>query len=198
MVKRLPNKRNVKRMIIRQKVFHATAELIREIDYADLTVRMICAEADVSVGMFYRNFQSKDDVLTLFYEQIAEAYEREMRDHLAGMHIKDQLIGFYSWVVRYAADFGLEFVRRFLNPNSVSIKSDYAENQVVSIGKAFLDGAVDREEITLSDNRTTFDVTHDILIIVKGSMLDWAITGGTYDLPDYVEAFLAKTIKCLL
>jgi AcrR family transcriptional regulator len=198
MAKRLPNPRKVKRMIIRQKIFHVTAGLIREIDYADLTVRMICAEADVSVGMFYRNFQSKDDVLTLFYEEIAEVYEREMRDHLAGVHIKDRLIGFYSWVASYAAEFGLEFVRRFLNPNSVSIKSDYAENQVVSIGKALLDGAVDRGEITLSDNCTTFDVTHDILVIVKGSLLDWAISGGTYNLQDYVRMILGKTIKCLL
>jgi AcrR family transcriptional regulator len=198
MAKRLPNPRKVKRMIIRQNIFHVTAGLIREIDYADLTVRMICAEADVSVGMFYRNFQSKDDVLTLFYEEIAEAYEREMRDHLAGMHIKDQLIGFYSWVASYAAEFGLEFVRRFLNPNSVSIKSDYAENQIVSIGKALLDGAVDRGEITLSENCTTFDVTHDILVIVKGSLLDWAISGGTYNLQDYVRMILGKTIKCLL
>ena len=198
MAKCLPNPKKVKRMIIRRKVFRTTAELIRELDYADLTVRMICAEADVSIGMFYRNFHSKDDVLTFFYEQIAEAYEREMRDHLAGMHIKDQLIGFYSWVARYAADFGLEFVRRFLNPSGVSVKSDYAENQVVSIGEALLEGAVDRGEITLSDNRTTFDVTHDILIIVRGTLLDWAITGGAYDLPDYVQAFLAKTIKCLL
>jgi AcrR family transcriptional regulator len=198
MAKRLPNPRKVKRMIIRQKIFHVTAGLIREIDYADLTVRMICAEADVSVGMFYRNFQSKDDVLTLFYEEIAEAYEREMRDHLAGMHIKDQLIGFYSWVASYATEFGLEFVRRFLNPNSVSIKSDYAENQVVSIGKALLDGATDRGEITLSENCTTFHVTHDILVIVKGSLLDWAISGGTYNLQDYVRMILGKTIQCLL
>lgn len=198
MANQLPSPRKVKRRIIRQKIFHATADLIREMDYANLTVRMICAEADVSVGMFYRNFQSKDDVLTFFYERIAEAYEREMRDHLAGMPVKDLLIAYYSWVAGFAGRFGLEFVRRFLNPNSMSVKSDYAENQVVSIGKALLDGAVDRSEITLSDDRTTFDVTHDILVLVKGSLLDWAITGGAYDLPRYVQALLAKTIECLL
>jgi Transcriptional regulator len=190
--------RFVKRQRIRTKIFEAAASLIREKGYSDMTVRMICAKADVSVGMFYRNFDSKDDVLSFFYECTAEAYKSDLQDHLARMAIKDQLINFYTWIARFTANFGLEFVRDFLNPTRKSVRSDTAENHVVSIGKDLLDSAVARKEITLSENRTTFEVTHDILTIVKGSLLDWAISGGTYDVAAYVRAFLARTLESLL
>lgn len=184
--------------IARQKIFAATSELIRKMDYADITARMICAEAGISIGMFYRNFPSKDSVLSFIYEEIAETYEAEIRDTLIDLPVRKRLICFYIWLSSFVSCFGLQFVRHFLDANTISVKSDYDNNQAVLIGKHLLDAAVEKGELTLSEGRMSFEVTHDILVIVKGALLDWAISGGAYDLADYVKALLEKTMPALL
>lgn len=190
--------RNLKHNAIRQRIFDAAAELIVKTDYANVTVRMICEKAGISIGMFYRNFESKDNVLSFLYEKIAEIYETEICDSLTALPVEDRLIEFYTWIACFVSHFGLQFVRHFLDPNNVSVKSDYETNQVVLIGKSLLEKAAARGEITLGDGRATFDATHDILVLVKGALLDWAISGGTYNLPEYVRTLLAKTMAALL
>lgn len=76
-------------MEIQSKIFDAAMELIHKNGYGDVTVRTICERAGVSIGMFYRNFNSRDDVITYFYTRTAKTYEEKLRSSLKGLPIKE-------------------------------------------------------------------------------------------------------------
>ncbi|MCQ4764914.1 TetR/AcrR family transcriptional regulator [Cloacibacillus evryensis] len=198
MTENLKSKKLHRQMEIQNKIFDTTMELIRENGYGDVTVRTICERAGISIGMFYRNFNSRDDVITYFYTRTAKTYEEKLLSSLEGMPIKEQLINFYTWVAKFTGSFGLDFVALFLRMNKPGVKSDFMDNEVVAIGRELLDSAVERREIVLPEGRDSFDVTHDILIINKGIVLDWCITNGAYDIAEYTNSFLKRTISSLL
>lgn len=185
-------------MEIQSKIFDAAMELIHKNGYGDVTVRTICERAGVSIGMFYRNFNSRDDVITYFYTRTANTYEEKLRSSLKGLPIKEQLINFYTWVAEFTGGLGLDFITLFLRMDKPGVKSDFMDNEVVAIGRELLDSAVARGEITLPEGRDSFEVTHDILIINKGIILDWCVANGAYDIAAYTEGFLRRTIPSLL
>lgn len=56
----------------RTRVLEAALTSFREKGYAATTLRDIANEADVSLGLTYRYFRSKEDLVVAVYEQIAE------------------------------------------------------------------------------------------------------------------------------
>lgn len=56
----------------RARVLEAALDSFRTKGYAATTLRDIAAEADVSLGLTYRYFRSKEDLVVALYEQIAE------------------------------------------------------------------------------------------------------------------------------
>lgn len=181
-----------------ENIFRTVMALLKKYDYGDITVRHICTEAGISIGMFYRNFGSKDDVLTYFYTIIAEAYERDVRNKITTMPFQERLVSYYSWVAEFTGSFGLEFTIHFLRINKPGVKSDFHDNEVVEIGCRILRDAAARGETEANSESAMFDITHDILIINKGVLLDWCITGGIYDLTEYTRKMLNKTLPGIL
>lgn len=46
-----------------RKINQAIAELVKEKRYESITIREICQKANISVGSYYKHFNSKDDII---------------------------------------------------------------------------------------------------------------------------------------
>jgi AcrR family transcriptional regulator len=55
----------------RARVLESALALFRDRGYATTTLRDIASEADVSLGLVYRYFRSKDDLVVAIYEDVA-------------------------------------------------------------------------------------------------------------------------------
>ena len=183
---------------IRDSIFNHAIKLADQYGYENVTVRMICSEAGISIGMFYRNFDSKGDVLLYFYEHAVQAYEETLRETLINYPARERLIRFYVWITDFTSNLGLEFVKCFFSTHRKAQKSDFLDNQVAVLGTELLDNAVNRGELKLSSGRSALAVTHDILIIVKGILFDWCISSETYDLAGYTQVYLDRVVDSLL
>jgi AcrR family transcriptional regulator len=62
----------------RDRLLQATAELLEERTFEDLTIQQIAARAGCSVGAFYGRFESKDAILPRLLEAHYEEMEREV------------------------------------------------------------------------------------------------------------------------
>jgi AcrR family transcriptional regulator len=61
----------------RQKLYATALRLIGESGYEETTLREIAQEAEVSVGLLYRYFPSKQAVVLAFYEELSAQYAAE-------------------------------------------------------------------------------------------------------------------------
>ena len=46
-----------------RKIHQAITELVKEKNYDSITIREICLKADISIGSYYKHFNSKDDII---------------------------------------------------------------------------------------------------------------------------------------
>jgi len=63
----------------RGAILEAALALIAEQGYAGTTMRKIAARCDCSLGLAYRYFARKEDIVLAFYEQCAQQLEEEVR-----------------------------------------------------------------------------------------------------------------------
>jgi len=196
MVEPARHRKEKKQEEIRANIFKATVALVNQFSYEDVTVRMICKEADVSVEMFYRTFGSKSEILPYFYDEAVADYETTVRNSLKDLPPRERLISFYIWVTEFTSGFGLDFVKHFFSTNWKVQKPDYIDNQVVHLGTKLLEEMTASGDITLT--KEPMQATHDILVIIKGILFDWCISDVKYDISAYARAILERVIWDLL
>ncbi len=83
MIKSSEERKMEKQQQIQTLVFDTTTQLMKRYKFDEITIRMICAEANISIGMFYRNFSGKTEILSYFYQKaLNEQIQKTMRLHL--------------------------------------------------------------------------------------------------------------------
>jgi len=73
----------------REQIVRAAVKLFSAQGYFVTTIQQIAREAGISVGLVYRYFREKDDLLFLSLKDVLETYEREIPQALEG--VKDPL-----------------------------------------------------------------------------------------------------------
>ena len=72
----------------------ALMALLRRKPYQEITVSELCREAAVGRKTFYRNFETKKDVIDLILEELLETYRKE----LESIPSEDRLFFHFSWL----------------------------------------------------------------------------------------------------
>ena len=111
------------------KVVNAFSALLQLYTFEELTITRICQEAEVARVTFYRNFETKEDILRLYIRALADDYfekiksvgrfdnqslahgyfeywkqERELIDLLSKNNISNLLLDEFSLVESYLSD----------------------------------------------------------------------------------------------
>ena len=60
-----------------EHITEAVLKLMKENDLADISISQICDEAGVGRASFYRNFESKEDVIGKYLKRLLENWSRE-------------------------------------------------------------------------------------------------------------------------
>lgn len=197
MVKSTNERKLEKQQHIQNLIFDTTTRLMKRYTFDEITVRMICADAGISVGMFYRNFSTKAEILSFFYQKALQDY-KGILDTQTQLTFKEKLTSYYLWIVSYTAGFGQDFIKHFYTPDNKAIKADSENNEIAALSNLILQQAVDEGEYVLPGHRQIIEITHEFLILVKGILLDWYINEGAYDLLSYASDYLKRVINTLL
>lgn len=180
-----------------QHVFDIAMALMEDLGYEKLTIRKICTEADISIGKFYRFFNSKEDLLAFFYSDAEKAYKKECEHSLINLQIQEQLVKFYTWYTDYTASYGVEFVENFFNAKNPAMNTHIYNNEVINITDDLLAKAI-QNGFKIPDSTTIRQISNDLCVIVKGIIFDWCARHGEFSLSGYTEALLKKCIDGML
>jgi AcrR family transcriptional regulator len=76
----------------RDRIYRAALALFRERGFESATMRDIAAAAGMSLGAAYHYFSSKDAIVLMYYQEIADEHERRVRAALDGVTaLRDRL-----------------------------------------------------------------------------------------------------------
>lgn len=62
--------KEMKNRKMKEHIFNVTLSMMmKQIGFENLTIRMICQEAEISTEMFYKHFSSKENLLAFYYDK---------------------------------------------------------------------------------------------------------------------------------
>ena len=105
-----PAGQSARGMAARARLYETAIRLISERGYEATTLRDIAREADVSVGLLYRYFPSKQAVITALYDELSKDFVRETAAMKDG-----------RWRERFL--FALETSLRALQPHRTTLRA---------------------------------------------------------------------------
>ena len=88
---------NLQAMESRSRITDALLALMRQYPYKDITITQICQEAQIVRQTYYRNFDSKDDILRFYLDNMVRKY---FTDYYRIQDVFVQLNDFFSYMLK--------------------------------------------------------------------------------------------------
>ena len=178
---------------VKENILNAADELLKTKGIEAVTVNNICKMAKVSVGSFYHHFSSKENVLSHY---LIDAFEkrRESFETINDEDIIRSLLQSYRLYNSFLLEKGYDFIVNYYVPSNRAIFSYNSRNAskedapIVSINEKLIEEAL-RKGYLRSDI-TAQELNSDLSVIEKGSILDWCVSEGSYDLLNHTDHLL--------
>lgn len=163
----------------RQKIFNHAIRLFSANPYEKISVSDICASAGVSIGAFYHHFKNKESILSEGYRLFDESLEQKWNDQRPnvgnqGIHflVHEQMLSMQAMGAAAAAQYF---------KNQLTAMDKYILNKERFFYKAVVDCL--QEEINMGRlHSDAYTIADDILCLCRGTIYDWCLHDGKYDL----------------
>ncbi|MGN1401368.1 MAG: TetR/AcrR family transcriptional regulator [Bacillus sp. (in: firmicutes)] len=90
----MKKKRNSVNVFSKDCIATALIKLMKQKNYEDITVTDICHTAGVSRVTYYRNYKSKEDIITQYLQELTYQFDQEVNSLNASKDV-------YKWVLAY-------------------------------------------------------------------------------------------------
>lgn len=177
--------REKKSLDVKGKILKTTSKLMNRYGYEYLTVRNICKSADVSIGTFYHHFKNKDSVMSYFITKGYERYKKENSSIWEELSAQCRLIHLFTWIAVYFAELGLGFVSGYYSCKNQALNVrnlDGSEVHIELIHDLLLQIEIAQKEGMISPDFDVNEIYYELNRIFFGSVFDWCLSNGSYDL----------------
>jgi len=166
-----------KSALTRQRIFDAALEIMMDVGYQGATIRAICAGAHVSPATFYLYYESKSDLLKIFFQNSDQYFGNELYKKLENMSFAEQYREYVRAYAQLNIDTGLRAMRVLYNPENVWF-SEYRPMQA-ALELILTNG---RRAGVLPKSLSTDECVRSVFAVLRGVCFDWCIYNGEYDL----------------
>ncbi len=177
----------------RKEIALAVREFMKNSDFDSITVDDICNATGIAKGTFYHYFEGKDSLLDQILYPIDDYFASLEEEIYKCDSFLDSMCQFAEYYATYIAESGLKMCRTvvlaMLSPNNKNYISE--SRGIINILNKLIEYWQEKGEATraLSSKR----ITHMYLVVLRGYMLSWYSSGGSYDL----EAELTEHVRYL-
>ena len=201
--KRAPTTRQLNSQKSRENIYRTAITLFNQYGYDKITVEDITQQAGMSKGAFYVHFSSKDDILLEHFRQTDSFYEKFLETYKdSNLTATQQLFAFSEYMMRYIqSTMGLEvtkivYIKQLRDATPVPEKFLGDEQRpfhlylerILASGQAAGEFRRDLPPLTLKRLVTRF---------MRGTIYDWCMSGGDFDLPVAFQRFLHLNLASL-
>jgi AcrR family transcriptional regulator len=191
---KIKKKQLTKRKIIIEKA----TELINEVGFESLTVRMICDAAGISAGTFYHYFKNKSDLIAELFSLIDDYFEDNVLDRLKDEDELKNIVTYCIGFVEYVTLCGVGRSKLINSMFPIYSKGDHSEERNRILYKelhTIITRGQEKKQI-ITDYKVDQFVDM-ILVILRGYCFDWGRRDGMYDLVEYTEDMMSLFVRAL-
>jgi AcrR family transcriptional regulator len=189
--------KNADQVNSKQRIIDTTIDLIRKNGADYITVRNVCAAADLSIGTFYHYFRDKDDLLMYFVRETS--FEScSLKTPLN--KIDERISELYMLLINRYMEFGLDFMKSFYTAGNRSLSAYMSEvngqfepDTVMARSEREITAAQAQGIIKKSAN--IHEICMDICTIVKGCVLEWCLMEGNMDIKSALQRIINLYIQ---
>lgn len=186
--------RQIKSKMVKEKICAAATDLIKSHGYEYVTVNNVCNAAEVSVGSFYHHFTNKDDLLGYYLTAAFDNYAAEF-DNISGDDVVSNVVHCFGLYIDFLLEQGLEFTQNYYTTKNRNLSGNAAQGSSKHVNMPILEKA---ESLLAAAKETGFLLSEvdakmlaeDLCIVEKGSIFDWCICSGSYDLRTSTDRLL--------
>lgn len=183
----------------REKLLEAAIELVNQYGMKYLTVRNICEEAGLSTGSFYNLFDSKDDLVFYYLQNVFTTYKQKAEEDAAAHSSLEKIALIYRFYIECVLETGLEFITGLYaantNPTFNFLERDPENEMVLDRVKEYL-----IEGKAAGEVRQDVDINKALLrigVIITGNIYYWCVFEGRIDLASLTDTMLQDYLKSL-
>ncbi|MGO1369665.1 MAG: TetR/AcrR family transcriptional regulator [Senegalia sp. (in: firmicutes)] len=187
-----------KQLAKRKFIIEKATNLMNEVGFEGLTIRMICDVSGISAGTFYHYFENKSDLIIELFALIDDYFEENVLDRLNSEDELKNIIIFCKGFVEYVTMVGVERSKLInsMFPAYSKERQDEETERVVyrELHKIIIRGQ-EKGQITYKySSRRLVDM---ILVMIRGYTFDWGRREGSYDLVENTEQMISLFVKSL-
>lgn len=168
------------------RITQVATELFKLNGFDSVKIQDICQAAEISIGAFYHHFKSKAEIINTAYEQvdILVLDRLETKDLDSNL---DKLLFLLGEGAIMMEELGWVFVSEIYK-NLLSIESKYStkpDRYIALEVRSIIEDSLKNGE--LNSSISSFDLTMIIMRISRGTIFDWCLHEGSYDLKSRME-----------
>lgn len=175
----------------KQRIITSTMTLLGEKDYNTISIKDICAKSSIGIGTFYHYFKSKEDVINSTSEIFDWGFENKINSKIPEdpFNALETIIWHYFKYTSLTGYQGISVLYRQQLINGSEYFTDnnrYLYRILQSEVDKCISAGIFRSELN------NYEITERILKVLRGTIYDWCLHKGKYDLVEigYNEVML--------
>ena len=95
----------------RSNILTVCTGLLREHTFDELSISMICREADISVGAFYHHFKTKSDIIVELYRDVDDVFVNDILPVCRQLPPLEAILPYLCGQCSYAETMGIDSIK---------------------------------------------------------------------------------------
>ena len=190
------NKRQQQALQSRNKIYQSAVDLFQKHGYDNVTVENICKKANVSNGLFYNYFSSKNQILVEILRNLDPYYDAAFEAIPSNLNVLDKLIHYCSSLPicnqSLTKDFTRVLLRDFMSQEGHEVFNVNEDRPIYNHLETLIKEGQQNGQITqnLDSKEIRFIITH----CLRGVLYQWALYDGGFDLKSEMEKVISTLI----
>jgi AcrR family transcriptional regulator len=205
--KSILTKQQIKSNATREKLLKAVDKLMKQYTYDSITVRSICDMANVSIGSFYHQFQTKENFLSIY---LAEDYLEFLKEYFTKEKNLDEydpiekIIEIFKSCAVHCFKKGHEFVSSFQSVKNKGLLPSPKENYMnTAVFSPFFHQSVEilnqcKQQNLLIEDVDVTKIAYDLCILCHGFLYNWCVSEGELDFEGLIDRVFRAYLSSLL
>lgn len=194
-------KRKLQAIETKKKIFDATMELIDEKGIDSVQIEEISRKAGVSIGLFYKYYANKSDVIMeAKYRALEDFYTVVHETLLDGLRGEEKILRFVWHIVGYHEN---RMSKEELKHIYATILSNSDRRQLIMTEKrpiylAFKEGLMEMvEDGVLKETVSVETATNHLAMLVRGTIFEYLLTDDPFDVVGTSNDLITTYLKGL-
>jgi AcrR family transcriptional regulator len=160
----------LKRKKVQQDILQAALPYIESGKYNQLTIREFCNEINITTGMFYRCYKTKNDLLAFYAIETSKMLFEASKDKFSTMSLREKLLQICLWSVKSLQIMGPDSLFIYLNIDNPECSCDVSRQLFLDQIKAAFDSSYGEGQYSEDE---FLNLSNYLIILDKGISFEW-------------------------